>query len=176
MATVRRRQIRSLTKQLLQEHQMVTPPINVAELARRLGVLVQLKQAEEELSGFLLRDIDGHKALIGVNSEHHLNRQRFTIAHELGHLLLHEGEPIHVDRGLKINLRNEAASQGTLLEEKEANLFAAELLMPSHFIRKDLQEKTSLDLEQDIQTLADSYQVSTQAMMYRLAYLKYLEL
>lgn len=155
---------------------MVTPPINVAELARRLGVLVQLKQAEEELSGFLLRDIDGHKALIGVNSEHHPNRQRFTIAHELGHLLLHEGEPIHVDRGLKINLRNEAASQGILLEEKEANLFAAELLMPSHFIRKDLQEKTALDLEQDIQTLADSYQVSTQAMMYRLAYLKYLEI
>lgn len=176
MATVRRRQIRTLTKRLLQEHQIGTPPIDVIKLAKQLGVAVQFKPAEEELSGFLLRDIDGHKALIGVNSEHHLNRQRFTIAHELGHLLLHEGEPIHVDRGLKINLRNEAASQGTFLEEKEANLFAAELLMPSHFVCNDLQGKAFLDLEQDILTLADNYQVSVQAMIYRLAYLKYLEL
>ena len=155
---------------------MVTPPIDVAALAKKLGVVVRFKPAEEELSGFLLRDIDGHKALIGVNSDHRSNRQRFTIAHELGHLYLHEGEPIHVDRGLKINLRNEAASQGTLLEEKEANLFAAELLMPAHFIHKDLQGKASLDLERDILSLADDYQVSAQAMMYRLAYLKYLEL
>lgn len=176
MATVRRRPIRTLTKHLLKEHQVDAPPVDVAKLAEQLGVVVHFEPADDELSGFLLRNVDRYKALIGVNKGHSYTRQRFTIAHELGHLLLHEGEPLHVDRGIKVNLRDGASSQGTIIEEKEANLFAAELLMPAHFIRKYLQEKLSLEIEGDIEWLAKKYQVSTQAMTFRLSYLKYLQI
>jgi Zn-dependent peptidase ImmA (M78 family) len=176
MATVRRRPIRTLTKHLLQERQIDAPPVDVTKLAEEMGVVVHFEPADDELSGFLLRDVDHYKALIGVNKNHHPNRQRFTIAHELGHLLLHEGEPLHVDRGMKVNLRDGASSQGTLIEEKEANLFAAELLMPAHFIHRDLKERLTLEIESDIDWLADKYEVSAQAMTFRLSYLKYLQL
>jgi len=176
MATVRRRSIRTLTKRLLQEHQVDAPPVDVAKLAEQMGIAVHFEPADDELSGFLLRDVDRFKALIGVNKNHPPSRQRFTIAHELGHLLLHEGEPLHVDRGMKVNLRDGTSSQGTIIEEKEANLFAAELLMPAHFIRKDLQEKLSLEIEVDIEYLAEKYKVSTQAMTFRLVYLRYLQI
>ncbi len=188
MTAVRRRGIRTLTKRLLEENQICEPPVDVEVLAKSLGVVIREESAEDNLSGFLLRDIKNYKAVIGVNYKHSDNRKRFTIAHELGHLFLHEGEQIHVDRGIQINLRNEAASQGSLIAEKEANLFAAELLMPAHFIHKYLENKVALDLEKEgiepltneyqvsIEKLAKDYQVSTQAMTFRLAYLKYLTL
>lgn len=58
---------------------------------------VRYSPFEGELAGMLVRG-DG-QIVIGVNSLHPLNRQRFTIAHECGHLLLHKGE-FHVDRRL----------------------------------------------------------------------------
>jgi len=81
MATVRRRPIRTLTKRLLQEHHIDAPPVDVAKLAEQMGVVVHFETADDELSGFLLRDIDRYKALIGVNKDHAPTRQRFTIAH-----------------------------------------------------------------------------------------------
>lgn len=114
----------------------------------------------------------------GSNDRHSKNRQRFTIAHELGHYLLHEQEKLHVDRRFQIQLRDGNSSKGESEEEKEANLFAAELLMPVSFIRQDLAEVEGLDLEDDatVSGLAEKYGVSTQAMTFRLAYLGYLQL
>ena len=45
----------------------------------------------ENSVGMLVRDEGKGTVMIGVNSLHHLHRQRFTIAHECGHLVLHEG-------------------------------------------------------------------------------------
>ncbi|USK87293.1 ImmA/IrrE family metallo-endopeptidase [Peribacillus asahii] len=53
---------------------------------------------------------------ISVNKNHSRQRQRFTIAHELGHFLLHKGTAIHVDRNFRVNFRNGASSQATDLE------------------------------------------------------------
>ncbi|MDI9636216.1 ImmA/IrrE family metallo-endopeptidase [Geitlerinema splendidum] len=118
------------------------------------------------------------KAIIGINDRHPENRQRFTIAHELGHYLLHEQEKLHVDRRFQIQLRDGNSSKGEREEEKEANLFAAELLMPTSFIQQDLAGVEGLDLEDDaaIADLAKKYGVSTQAMTFRLAYLGYIQL
>lgn len=176
MPAVRRRPIRTLAKRLLKELNIKTAPVDVEQVAANLGVAIRFEPAEDNLSGFLVRDIKNHKAVIGVNETHSQVRQRFTIAHELGHFLLHEGEQLYVDRGVQINLRDEAASQGTILEEKEANLFAAELLMPAHFLKEDLADLDTLDLDRDIPKLAEHYKVSTQAMTFRLVYLKYLQI
>lgn len=72
--------------------------------------------------------------------------------------------------------RNQDSSKGTNIEEKEANLFAAELLMPKQFLAKDLDNCNMLNLldEEQLNKLADSYQVSTQALTFRLAYLQYI--
>ena len=116
--------------------------------------------------------------LIGVNARHGENRQNFTIGHEIGHFLLHEGDEVHVDREFRIKLRSGASSAGTDMEERESNLFAAELLMPARFLERDLEKIDGLDLDNEtvVARLAEKYGVSTQAMTFRLANLGYINL
>jgi Zn-dependent peptidase ImmA (M78 family) len=175
--SVRRKLIRELSSDLLARHHIAHAPVNVEALAHLLHVDVRKSQVEGDISGFLYRDHDKSAAIIGVNSRHHHNRQRFTIAHELGHFLLHTNDKVHVDRGFEVRLRNEESSQGTNVDEKEANLFAAELLMPKEFIERDLQDIEAVDLmeERTIKSLAEKYQVSAHAFAFRLAYLGYVE-
>jgi len=173
---VRRKHIGWLVDNLLSEHNVRSAPVPVADIAKALGVQVQYQAAEDDLSGFLYRDRNRQLAIIGVNAEHHPNRRNFTAAHELGHFLLHEFDDVHVDRRFKVWLRNETSSQGTDDEEKEANLFAAELLMPARFLECDVEEIGTFDAldERVLETLAEQYGVSTQAMTFRLAYLGYI--
>jgi Zn-dependent peptidase ImmA (M78 family) len=174
---VRRKLIRTLVQRLLDERRVRSAPVDVTSIATALGVEVQETPAEDDLSGFLYRDRQRKSAIIGVNADHHPNRRNFTAAHELGHYLLHDFDDVHVDRDFKVWLRNDASSQGTDVEEKEANLFAAELLMPAHFLAHDVEEIGTIDLldEEVLQELAAKYGVSTQAMTFRLAYLGYIQ-
>jgi Zn-dependent peptidase ImmA (M78 family) len=120
----------------------------------------------------------GKRALIGANKSNHPNRQRFTIAHELGHYFLHAGHTV-LDEGrlaYTVNLRNSESSKGEDNDEREANLFAAELLMPAKFLREDL-DGVELDLLEDskfLSDLANKYRVSLQALTFRLTYLRYI--
>src|ERR1700759_201695 len=117
---VRRKHIRTLVEQLLSSHRIKSASIPVEKIATKLGAEVQLAPASDDLSGFLLRDTQNNRVIIGVNSCHHANRQRFTIAHELGHLLLHGGSNLYLDgqvRGFQISgfdlkLRDAKASEG----------------------------------------------------------------
>src|SRR5215207_2721590 len=121
MRSTRRKYIRALVQNLLATHAIQSPPVQVEELARTLGADIQKRPAEDELSGFLFRDLKGKRAVIGVNSKHPYNRQRFTVAHELGHFLLHEGEVMHVDRedrGFQVKLRSTGADSELSVEEK----------------------------------------------------------
>lgn len=175
---VRRKHIRNIVQQLLAKHRVRSAPVYVPEIAKALGVEVQEEPADDDLSGFLYRDRRRNLTIIGVNADQHPNRRNFTAAHELGHYLLHDFDDVHVDRDFRVWLRSEASSQGTDIEEKEANLFAAELLMPAHFLAKDVEKIGTIDLlyEDVLQELAAKYGVSTQAMTFRLAYLGYVQL
>lgn len=165
---------RGRAKWLLSQGQETEPPVDVKKLARLLGATVCPAHYDGELAGSVIR-LPG-KIIIGVNSEQPQNRQRFTIAHELGHLLLHEGKKVHLDERLRVNLRNTTSSLAIDPDEMEANQFAAELLMPEAFLEKDMM--TMVDLDPDsgnvIHDLARDYQVSEQAMTIRLVALRYL--
>jgi Zn-dependent peptidase ImmA (M78 family) len=181
--TIRRKYIRELVQKILQKNQIIAPPVLVTKVADGLGIEIRYEPAEEELSGFLLRDVKSNRAVIGVNTNHGENRKNFTIAHEIGHFLLHEGDVIHVDRanaGFRVKLRSDEASKGTNIDEIEANLFAAELLMPVAFLKKDLSEIGNLDVQDDkveaaLQEIAKKYRVSTQALIFRLINLGFIE-
>lgn len=170
---IRRKKIRELTQKLLAESGITGSPVPVARIAKSQGARIFFDARDDDISGFLYSD--DKRAVIGVNTQHPSVRQRFTIAHELGHLLLHSRDQVHVDNEFPIMLRSEASSQGNNAEEIEANLFAAELLMPEHFIEKDLQAVDTLDLlDSDMAaSLANKYGVSTQALLIRLASLGY---
>jgi Zn-dependent peptidase ImmA (M78 family) len=175
---VRRKQIRDLVETLLTRHRITRAPVPVDRIARELGIHIKLDKVDADLSGFIVRD-KGRRVLIGANKSHHPNRQRFTIAHELGHYFLHAGYNVHLDEGraaFTVNLRNSKSSKGEDNDEREANLFAAELLMPAKFLRDDLQGE-ELDLLVDnkfLSELAKKYSVSLQALTFRLTHLGYI--
>ena len=160
-----------MAEALLVAEDIDKPPVPVERIARALGAKVRYAPFKEgELAGMLIRDDDGKGVVIGVNSLHHPNRRRFTIAHECGHLLLHQGQRAYVDRSpLRINRRDEVSSQATDAEEIEANRFAAELLMPYYMIREDLMD-SELDIEDEgaLRGLGERYGVSLQALTLRI--------
>src|SRR3954470_14000587 len=98
---------------LLQQYGQAGPPVRVETLARRLKVDVRSGDLGE-ISGLLVRS--GDSAIIGTNSTQSRVRQRFTIAHELGHFLLHEGLVRHVDHNYRINYRSGESSAATNVE------------------------------------------------------------
>lgn len=135
--------------------------VDVGQLAEALGVTVLNHELDDEVSGMLLAKKE--RAVIVVNSKHHRNRQRFSLAHELGHYVLHrEGEA-------EVFHRDEVSSLGTSRVEVEANTFAAELLMPEEDIR-NWAESYEFDLldERAITEKAGELGVSVQALSIRL--------
>ena len=160
--------LRPLVSRLLDDCGIRAPPIPVGVVASELGAEIRYSPFDGELAGMLVRRDEG-KPVIGVNSAHHINRQRFTIAHECAHLCLHKGKDVYIDRSFRVNVnrRDGRSAQAVDPDEIEANRFAAELLMPHMMILDDLIE---LDIEDDIELreLADKYQVSLQALTHRI--------
>lgn len=155
---------------LLVKHGITKPPVNVEALARAEGLLVVRQRFEDaDVSGILVRDTDRH--VIGVNSAHPQVRQRFTVAHEVGHRALHPGRELIVDVPVRYNLRDKTSSMASDLEEIEANSFAAALLMPEQMIRNHINQlpaskRHGPDATAD--ALATIFKVSTSAMNFRL--------
>jgi len=159
--------IETTAQQLLDEHGLSELPVPVEMIAEQSGAAVRYRTFDGDVSGLLLRTEDG--IIIGVNSTHPKTRQRFTIAHELGHLLLHKEELLHVDESASIRFRDEESSLATKADEIEANQFASELLMPAHLVWKEIDAlPDDLDPEDAIPVLAERFEVSEQAMTLRL--------
>jgi Zn-dependent peptidase ImmA (M78 family) len=157
---------------------VIRPPIPVERIAHLCGGQVRYEPFEGQISGILYNE--NGRIIIGVNSLHPKTRQRFTIAHEIGHIKLHQGEQFYIDRDFRIYLRDEKSSQATDKKEIQANSFAAELLMPEKMLMADWQERDTgytYDIENDefIQSLAKRYKVSLQAMIFRLINLRLIQ-
>lgn len=140
-------------------------PVPLEQIAKREGIKIELAPLDDELSGmsFVKNDI----AVIILNLNHHPNRRRFTLAHEIGHHLLHKSylsNNVHVDK-IVLN-RDVMSTQGIDVKEMQANAFAAELLMPESELRRyrivDLNDDASLN------DLAKKLKVSVTALTYRL--------
>lgn len=165
-------QIRKEVEGILDKNNIEKPCVDVEEIAERDGISIAYKQLEDDVSGFLV--VKNKMATVAVNSTHHPNRQRFTIAHELGHYFLHacknDGDDVFIDK--KVFHRNQSASEGSVRMEIEANRFAAELLMPRAMMKEAVAETGGdIDLSDDvvIYNLSNLFCVSKQALTYRLA-------
>jgi Zn-dependent peptidase ImmA (M78 family) len=165
---VRRSRAEEAASALIRHYGITEPPIPVDKIAEEEGVEIVRSKSQGNEAGFALRDRG--RAVIGVNVGNNRLRQRFTIAHELGHLVLHPGKSLIVDPSVRINLRNEISSLGTDFEEIQANVFAAELLMPRTLVIRLVSElaSTTSSHENTVTLLADLFEVSKEAMSYRL--------
>jgi len=164
---IRSRAARDRAKNICEMFGAREPPINVHRIAQELGFLIVEHDFPEDTSGMLLIREDA-KA-IGVNQHHAYTRQRFTIAHELGHYL--SGHEDFSVRGKQEKIRVDGQfnwADPEQRQEQEANEFAAELLMPEKLIRQDVAAAGPIDAS----ALAKRYEVSEQALWIQLVDLK----
>jgi Zn-dependent peptidase ImmA (M78 family) len=153
---------------LLRQFGVKRPPVPVEKLVKKLGLLLVPLPADDEISGAIIRN--GKEVVIAVNPAHHTNRQRFTVAHELGHYFLHEGLEKHVDQNFRVAWRDAESSKAVNWTEIQANRFAAELLMPTRFMVKDIDSLEAINAH-TVALLARKYVVSPDAMKIRLSQL-----
>ena len=166
------RKIEKLTSKILDDLNIRSLPVPVNKIAESRGLAIKPYDLGEDVSGVLVIK-NGH-GTIGINPSESSVRQRFTIAHELGHYELHnDGDELFVDKGFKVLFRDQNSSKGEIRKEQEANAFAAALLMPEKFIREEI-ERNSFDLtdEDSMKKLAKAFNVSVPAMTFRISNLE----
>src|SRR5262245_24897878 len=101
-----RRRAEMVATKLLRTAGEVSPPVDPARFTRGQGISLRRRELPPSQSGFLLR-LNG-QAVIVVNGTHSAKRQRFTVAHELGHFLLHA-----VKESYDFHARDENSALGT---------------------------------------------------------------
>lgn len=155
--------------------------MNVEALAENLGLSVfSDADLHEGISGLIQRDGDGYA--IKVSADEHIYRRRFTMAHELGHYLLHKSILDEAggtnDNTLYRNDINGRAYNSHIqdIHERQANSFAANLLMPEEKVREVwMEEAERTSHPEGLPWLTDLYRrfhVSPSAMRWRLKNLK----
>jgi Zn-dependent peptidase ImmA (M78 family) len=167
---------RTAAERLIERFGITTAPIDVHDVAQLLGLRIVADNLGSDVSALLVTE--GNTSVIGVNKTHPRKRQRFSIAHEIGHhVMRHQfvaGEHVHVDRGSYISERGTRAAAGIDPKEIEANQFAASMLMPTKLVREHVDRIGYLPLdENDVKKLARDFDVSEQAMTIRLSVLGY---
>lgn len=142
-------------------------PVNIESLIRSFGIeLDKFADLDPEISGEIAYIGDG-KYRISANKTHHYYRQRFTIAHELGHYILHReliGSGIDDNRAYRsVKNGNFYNKNITDAHEAQANRFAANILMPDHLVRAEFKNCNG-----DISAMSRKFKVSREAIGYAL--------
>src|SRR5205807_1445307 len=115
------RAIREAQRVILREG-AAKPAIDVLAIAQRYAHIVP-EHLPDELSGMLIplpQPVKDKSWAIVYNADHAYVRQRFTVAHELGHLLLHGYTTPHADSNFRVRFRDAESSTGSVREEIEA--------------------------------------------------------
>jgi len=146
--------IRREAERLLRAARVTRAPVSLRDVVSHLNLsLVERRREPFVAEAALVRLGEGHA--IELRGPARERRLRFTIAHEIGHFLLHPERAV-AERG-------GATSVATARFEREADQFAAELLMPAPFVRQAVLEDGL-----DVDRLADRFEVSLGAMRQRL--------
>ena len=159
-------------QRILETEKVKRAPVDVDKIARRYAK-IQRRPLGEEISGMLIPVDDSW--VIVVNEDHPEVRQRFTVAHELAHIVLHGYKTPHADRGFIVRFRNQLSTTGKEIEEIQANEFAAALLMPRELLQQHLVDMryeydatSDTDDSPQLREVAKAFNVSRQALSLRL--------
>jgi len=124
-------------------------PVDIFELAAVRGIEIRKRPLPDKISG-ILHKFPG-RAYLYLNSNHCIERQRFTVAHELAHYILGPAGTYLA--------HSEAAMTA---RERRANKYAAEILMPASEVLRCLGRNMSL------QEMMAHFGVSEEAMTRRI--------
>ncbi len=142
---------RETLAQFAQGRNALKPPIRIESVAEWMGFqVIPLYTVGEEFSGL----VSTKQKLIGVNGKHHRHRRRFTIGHELAHILLKHPPESH------------CTPKEIALYNSEADECAAELLMPTSLLSR------WLPITKSVSNLAYAFDMSEEAMRVKVRQLK----
>lgn len=114
-----------------------TVPVDVFALAATLGLGPVAELLPDNISGLIRRNSDGSMTCV-YNWDHSLTRQRFTVAHEIGHFIFHRDR---LNAGVSDTLAfraDDVQLPNPLIgreQEWQANNFAANLLVPDRWLK-----------------------------------------
>ncbi|AYM62023.1 ImmA/IrrE family metallo-endopeptidase [Agrobacterium fabrum] len=153
-------QIREALSPLMQQ-----PPIKLSRLADIIGgVKIISAPLPKGISGEIRPDPDNPDSFtIKVNKNDSARRQRFTVAHELAHYLLHRDQ---IGGGIEDDVLYRSKLSDS--REAQANRLAADLLMPDSLVNEWIDKAQILQVEDTVGFLADKFNVSESAMKIRL--------
>lgn len=150
---------REAARGVLKEHGVKAPGTPVEEIVGTAGFRVLERDWPPRTSGILLRD---HR-IIGINRNHPPVRRLFSLAHEFGHYILNHHLWFESNREVTIdNPPPEGCEGDDKTPEREANIFAGELLVPLRILKAEARPGRSP------QQLARAFRVSDQTMFIAL--------
>lgn len=154
---------REKAQSLLKMAAVKQAPVDLEKIATLLGFMIIPYAFPDKRRGMVFIE-EGVRA-IGINEKHPLSLQRYTIGHEFGHFVnghKHEDNKFIEDESRYFDHHFQ--------QEREADSFSGELLMPKNFLEQDL-----LVIGIDLKKLSEQYQVSKSAMHIRLRSLRLYE-
>lgn len=153
-------------ERLIVDRHLSSYPVKLGQLAKDLGVEIKVSGIGTGISGQIRREDE--KYVIRVNRNEARERQRFTIAHELAHYLLHRGIIDSSPAGITDTVLYRSGAPERI--EYEANRLAAMIVMPMPLVERELKEKFGgVVTEATIDGLASLFEVSKAAMEIKLS-------
>ena len=153
-------------------------PIDLKSILECLEIKLKKVNNWNDILGEI--EVKNQQTIITINEANHLypNRERFTIAHEIGHLCRHIA-PLAKETTFKDTEKTLKRNNLWDIKEYEANNFADQFLMPDDLIVKEgkkialnLKEKGDIELNEFIIEMAQIFDVPTQIMKFRLSSLR----
>lgn len=146
------------------DHFLNDAPVRLTAMAGHLGVPVFLSTLSPAISGLIEPDESSRSGFrIRLNRHESSERQRFTLAHEIAHFLLHRQL---IGGGVVDDTMYRSALSSR--REIEANKLAADLCMPWELVRRERAKLSNLDGEDLVNEMARVFRVSKAAMRIRL--------
>lgn len=157
---------RQLARKILNDCRAFAPPVDLKLILAQKGFeYIEVDTFLDNVDALFLRDESDGKIYAAVNANHHVHRKRFSLAHEFGHILMNHDlnyyrSYITIDDPPTEKTHTDAESAF----EKEANVFAGELLVPLDMLKKEFTKDT------DIPRLSKIFRVSPQVASIAVSY------
>ncbi|MBY2950524.1 ImmA/IrrE family metallo-endopeptidase [Rhizobium leguminosarum] len=151
-------------RELLEKH-LSEVPVKLGAIARDLGIDVKLSSLPLNISGQIAKTQAGYE--IKINRHESRQRQRFTLAHELAHFLIHRDIIDRLGGTLTDNVLYRSGASENI--EYEANRLASQIVMPEGALRDAYSRFGGTISESMVEVLAEQFGVSKAAMEIRMA-------
>jgi Zn-dependent peptidase ImmA (M78 family) len=134
MREIRSQYVRKMAAKVLKDSKTTAPPVNLRVIAEAHSIIYrEVEDFPDSVDALIIKD-DG-AIYAAVNARQHLHRQRFSLAHELGHYFLHGDSDLSASVTIDNPPMEEAETPSKDRAETEADLFAGELLVPLAMLR-----------------------------------------